>query len=369
MVVGEDQPVRGQHHTRALALRAGARDADHHHAGEDLLRDRGDGSGRRARRGRIDRSGRVQGIVDRRVVVRARGEAADRTADTTRDERQHDGAGEQPRPAAAARCPGVDTAGIDAGWIRFARAMFAGGGVGRTGGVRAGLLIALTRGVARRGVRVVRRHRRGVRGLFLRSPTRTRRSRRLRTGFGTTGLRRRPCPLRRLSPPARRVSGIALRRSGLRPTRRRRRLGPSRLGSRTGRLVAPVPRILGHISRFSSSLSPSLVTATESGLRPCFQFSVTPCRIRPPQPGFRGTVRMRASLWGRPTRAHRFRIAADHSRRSAAVGGSPGRTMRTSVPPRSEVSTVIVPPCLDTTCFTMASPSPDPGIDRDAVVR
>lgn len=204
-------------------------------------------------------------------------------------------------------------------------------------------------------------------GLFPRFPTRPGRSRRLGTRFAT-GLRRRPGPLRRLPPPARRVPGIPRRsRPGIR--RRRSRLGPSRLGSRTGRLVAPVPRILGHISRFSSSLSPSLVTATESGLRPCFQFSVTPCSIRRPRPGFRGTVRTRASVWGSLTRARRFRIAADHSRRSSAVGGSPGRTMRTSVPPRPEVSTVIVPPCLDTTCFTMASPSPDPGIERDAVVR
>ena len=40
-----------------------------------------------------------------------------------------------------------------------------------------------------------------------------------------------------------------------------------------------------------------------------------------------------------------------------------------SAPPRSETSTAIVPPCLITTCRTIASPSPEPGIERDAVDR
>ncbi len=56
-------------------------------------------------------------------------------------------------------------------------------------------------------------------------------------------------------------------------------------------------------------------------------------------------------------------------RYSSGGGFSPGNTMRMSAPPRSEVSMAIVPPCLVTTCFTIARPSPEPGMEREAVVR
>jgi len=47
----------------------------------------------------------------------------------------------------------------------------------------------------------------------------------------------------------------------------------------------------------------------------------------------------------------------------------PARRRRTRAPPRSDSSAHTAPPWRSATCLTMASPSPEPGMDRELVER
>ncbi len=53
----------------------------------------------------------------------------------------------------------------------------------------------------------------------------------------------------------------------------------------------------------------------------------------------------------------------------AAGHGQAGRRMVTTVPPSSPAATAAVPPCWPAVCATIASPSPEPGIERAAGAR
>ena len=68
-------------------------------------------------------------------------------------------------------------------------------------------------------------------------------------------------------------------------------------------------------------------------------------------------------ITGPPRAARPAQLGAAHVV-AQAPGATSGSASRTTVPPSSARATVAVPPCSSTTRFTIARPSPEPGIER-----